>query len=140
MENELDHLGKLLMTRLRDVAFECVEGLCENRFDSPGHREFQKLLASMSPDQREIVRDTVQYCVDGALNDFLFYLDKETAQKKAIAAIGGRWHQRDRANCKSSKRTLWCNRLEEKIQPFQGNNGKIAEAFRTKMTDRRKIQ
>lgn len=82
MENELDHLGKLLMERLRDVAFECVEGLCENRFDSPGHRAFQKLLASMSPEQREIVRDTVQYCVDSALNDFLFYLDKELRRKK----------------------------------------------------------
>lgn len=82
MENELDHLGKLLMTRLRDVAFECVEGLCEDRFDSPGHRAFQKLLSSMSPEQREIVRDTVQYCVDGALNDFLFHLDKELRRKK----------------------------------------------------------
>ena len=81
MENELDHLGKLLMTRLRDVAFECVEGLCENQFDSPGHRAFQRLLASMSPEQREIVRDTVQYWVDCALNDFLFHLDKELRRK-----------------------------------------------------------
>ena len=82
MENELDHLGQLLMTRLRDVAFECVEGLCENRFDSPGHRAFQRLLATMTPEQKEIVRDTVQYCVDGAMNDFLFYLDKELRRKK----------------------------------------------------------
>jgi hypothetical protein len=36
----------------------------------------------MSPEQREIVRDTVQYCVDGALNDFLFHLDKELRRKK----------------------------------------------------------
>jgi hypothetical protein len=48
MDNQLDYLGKLLMTRFRDVAFECIEGLYENKFDSPGYRDFQDMLSTMS--------------------------------------------------------------------------------------------
>ncbi len=83
MTKELDFFGELLMKKFRDIALEMIEGLCENRFDSPGHRVFQNDLAKLSDEHRKIVQDTVGYCVDGALNDFLHHFDKELRRKKA---------------------------------------------------------
>jgi hypothetical protein len=82
MSNELDYLGEFIMKHFRDVALECIEGLCEGRFDSPGHRRFQDELASLSASDKKLVQQTLAYCVDGGLNDFLFHLDKAMRSKK----------------------------------------------------------
>lgn len=42
MDNQLDYLGKLLMIRFRDVAFECIDGLCENNLTRRDIETFRK--------------------------------------------------------------------------------------------------
>ena len=85
MSNEIDILGKLLMSEFRDTAIKCCEGLIEGKFDSPGHREIQSTLASITQEQKELIRKCIVYCVDGGLNDFLFHLDEAIRTKNGIS-------------------------------------------------------
>ena len=87
MNKENDYLGEFTMKHFRDVALECAEGLCEARFDSPGHRKFQEELLALSDSQKKLLQHTLAYCIDGGLNDFLFHLDDETRKKKRIELL-----------------------------------------------------
>ena len=87
MSKKVDYLGEFIMKHFRDVALECAEGLCEGRFDSPGHRRFQEELAALSGPEKKLVQQTLAYCIDGGLNDFLFHLDKEVRTKKRIQLL-----------------------------------------------------
>lgn len=87
MNKKIDYFGEFIIKHFRDVALECVEGLCEEKFDSPGHRAYQKEIASLSDNEKRILKETLAYCIDGGLNDFLFHLDKEGRLKKRIRVI-----------------------------------------------------
>jgi hypothetical protein len=75
MSSEIDYFGEFLMKHFRDVALECADGLCDNKYDSPNHRKFQDELQSLSEAQKALLKRTLGYCLDGAMNDFLFHLD-----------------------------------------------------------------
>lgn len=87
MSKEINYLGDFIMKHFRDVALDCAEGLCEGRFDSPGHRRFQEEIAVLSDSEKKLIQQTLAYCIDGGLNDFLFHLDKETRTKKRIQVL-----------------------------------------------------
>jgi hypothetical protein len=87
MSKEIDYLGKFIMRHFRDVALECAEGLCKGRFDSPGHRKFQEELSALLDAQKMLLQQTLAYCIDGGLNDFLFQLDHEVRKKKRIQLL-----------------------------------------------------
>jgi hypothetical protein len=78
MNAKPDKIGRLLMTKLRDVSLELSDGLCEARFSSPGHEVMQRRISEFTPEQKEILKAFVAYCVDGGINDFLDTLDKES--------------------------------------------------------------
>ncbi|RRC97700.1 hypothetical protein EHS89_16090 [Amphritea balenae] len=84
MKNEADVFGKLVMEKLRDVSIELSEGIVESRYESPGHKEIQNEIQSLSTKQKEIFLKCVIYCVDGGINDFVFNLDKELRQSGGI--------------------------------------------------------
>jgi hypothetical protein len=84
MSKDLDYLGEFLMKHFRDVALECAEGLCEGRFDSPGHRRFQKELEPLPAETKKLIQESLAYCLDGAMNDFLFHVDAESRKKKRL--------------------------------------------------------
>src|SRR6478736_5929215 len=87
MNKDLDYLGEFLMKHLRDVALECAEGLCEGRFDSPGHRRFQEELEPLPAQTKKLIQESLAYCLDGAINDFLFHLDAEGRGKKRLRLL-----------------------------------------------------
>ncbi len=87
MSKNMDKLGKLVMEKLRDVSIELCQGLTESRFESPGHKEIQKEIEALSPQQKEILIECVAYCVDGGINDFLFNLDKISRNSGEISLI-----------------------------------------------------
>ena len=87
MKNEADVFGKLVMEKLRDVSIELSEGIVESRYESPGHKEIQNEIQSLSPKQKEIFLKCVIYCVDGGINDFVFNLDKELRQSGGIDVL-----------------------------------------------------
>ena len=87
MSKELDYLGDFLMKHFRDVALECAEGLCEGRFDSPGHRRFQEELEPLPPQTKKLIQESLAYCLDGAMNDFLFHLDAEGRKGDRIEVL-----------------------------------------------------
>lgn len=87
MSKELDYLGDFMMKRFRDVALECAEGLCEGRFDSPGHKRFQDELDGLPPQTKKLLQESLAYCLDGAMNDFLFHLDDECRKKGRIRLL-----------------------------------------------------
>jgi hypothetical protein len=78
MNANADQIGRLLMSNLRDVSLELSDGLCNSRFSSPGHKAMQRQINEFTPEQKEILRAFVAYCVDGGINDFLASLDKES--------------------------------------------------------------
>ena len=84
MSEELDIFGRLVMEKLRDVSIELCEGLVESRFVSPGHKEIQNDIESLSSEQKETLIRCVTYCIDGGINDFLFNLEKESSKAKEI--------------------------------------------------------
>jgi hypothetical protein len=75
MHTDLDFLGELFVRKFRNTAVTCVQGLCEEQFDSPGHREYQRLIRDLSAEQKELLQNVVRYCVEGALNDTLLLGD-----------------------------------------------------------------
>jgi hypothetical protein len=82
MSAEIDFFGEFLVRNFRNTAIECVEGLCRDDFDSPGHREYQKLISTLPDEQKEVLQKVVRYCVEGALNDTLYQLGLELNKKK----------------------------------------------------------
>ena len=84
MNTEIDIFGEFLMENLRDVAIALCNGLADSKFDSPGHREIQSELQSLTPSQKEAFKKAVTYCVDGGINDFLYRLDKESRTTKRL--------------------------------------------------------
>jgi hypothetical protein len=79
---EIDFLGEFFVRNFRNTAMECVDGLCLEKFQSPGHREYQQLISTLSDEQKELLQKVVRYCVEGALNDTLYQLDLEINKKK----------------------------------------------------------
>ena len=82
MSAQIDFLGEFFVRNFRNTATECVHGLCREEFDSPGHREYQKLISTLSDEQKDVLQKVVKYCVEGALNDTLYQLDLELNKKK----------------------------------------------------------
>lgn len=87
MHSDIDFLGELFVRKFRNTAVSCVKGLSEERFDSPGHREYQRLILSLSGEQKELLQKVVRYCVEGALNDTLYTLDAELNKKNPRLTI-----------------------------------------------------
>lgn len=87
MPADTDFLGEFFVRNFRNTAIECARGLCREEFDSPGHRNYQKLIQTMSDEQKEILQNVVTYCVEGALNDSLYRLDAELNKRNARIKI-----------------------------------------------------
>lgn len=82
MPADIEFLGELLVRSFRNTAVSCVDGLCKEQFDSPNHREYQKMLRGLPAEQKELLQRVVLYCVEGALNDTLHSLDAEINKKR----------------------------------------------------------
>lgn len=52
MKSTTDILGQLLMENFRDVAIGGIEGLCEEKFDSPNHNKIQNEISHFSEHDR----------------------------------------------------------------------------------------
>ena len=81
MNKKLDIFGSFFIKNFRDISIELAEGLCNNKYKSPGHKAYQKKLDSLTDEQKKILIETVGYCMDSSLNNFLQKLyieDKST--------------------------------------------------------------
>lgn len=87
MPRVTDFFGEFLMNHFRDGVLECVNGLCDGKFDSPGHRQFQNELEGFTEDQKDLLKRTVAYCMDGGMNNLLFDLDSELRKGKRIQIL-----------------------------------------------------
>ena len=85
MNNQSDELGAFLIKYLRDQAIDTVSGLSENRYNSPGHKAHQEKISEFTTEQKQLLIETVGYCMDNAINVFLFNLNKENSLSKTIS-------------------------------------------------------
>jgi hypothetical protein len=84
---ELDKFGQLLVTKLRDSALDFFDGLARSQWKRPSTGKLQADLATLSPEQREIVRRCVVACVDRGLGGFLFALSEAHDFGRQIAVM-----------------------------------------------------
>ena len=73
---ELDLLGKLVMTRLRDEAISFADGLLRHHWKAPALQKLQRDLKALTPAQSALVRRTVRASVDAGVHAFLFALQE----------------------------------------------------------------
>lgn len=72
----LDKLGKFLMTRFRDPAIDHFDGLARRHWKAPGLKNLQNDLATLTDEQRLIVRRALIETLDNALHDLLFAIQE----------------------------------------------------------------
>jgi len=70
----VDKFGKFMIYRLRDNAIEHFDGLANQYWKAPALLKLQADLATLTDQQREIVRRCVISAIDHGLHDFLFGL------------------------------------------------------------------
>ena len=70
----VDKFGELIITRLRDNAIEQYDGLAQSHWKAPALQQLQADLASLTDEQRAIVRRSVISAVDAGMHGFLFGL------------------------------------------------------------------
>ena len=83
----VDKFGKLIVTRLRDNAIEHFDLLATQHYAAPGLKPLQADLASLTVEQRDIVRRCVISSIDNGLHDFLFGLVEANDADDGIAVI-----------------------------------------------------
>ena len=81
MSQKIEFFGEFVVRNFLNVANECVQGLCRGIFKSPGHREYQELIRPLPDEHKHVIEAVTKYCTEGALNDFLYHLDKEMRKK-----------------------------------------------------------
>lgn len=83
----LDKFGKLVITCLRDNGIEHYDGLARNHWKAPDLQQLQADLATLTDEQRKIVRQCVISAVDTAMHDFLFGLVEAHDFEEGIEVI-----------------------------------------------------
>lgn len=81
MSPNIEFFGEFVVKKFLNVANECVQGLCRGIFKSPGHHEYQELIHPLPDEQKRVIEAVTKHCAEGALNDFLYHLDKEMRKK-----------------------------------------------------------
>lgn len=72
----LDKLGNFLMTRFRDRGIDHFDGLAGQHWKAPGLTSLQNDLATLTNEQRLIVRRAVIATLDNAIHDLLFAIQE----------------------------------------------------------------
>jgi hypothetical protein len=83
----LDRFGKFLMENLRDRAINHCEVLLEGRYTAPSLLKLQSNLASLTEEQRAVVRRCVISAIDHAIHDFLFKLHERADFENDIQVL-----------------------------------------------------
>jgi hypothetical protein len=86
-ESDLDKLGSFLMTNLRDRGISFAETALDGAWKAPSLIKLQQQLASLSPEQKELVLDCVARSIDHSIHDFLFALTEQ--RDKVELSING---------------------------------------------------
>lgn len=81
---EVDKFGKFLVNSLRDGALDFFDGLARGDWKSSSTQDLQASLASLTTDQREIVRQCVATCVDYGMHNFLMALGESLFTKEGV--------------------------------------------------------
>jgi hypothetical protein len=76
MPEPLDTLGRFVMEKLRDKAFDTADLTLKGHWKSPQLATLQADLAKLSEPQRDVARRLVRSVVDSAIHDFLFALQE----------------------------------------------------------------
>ncbi len=80
----VDKFGALVVNKLRDAAIEHYDGLASQRWKAPALQQLQSDLASLSPDQRAVVRRCVISAIDSGMHDFLFGIVEQHDDDESI--------------------------------------------------------
>jgi hypothetical protein len=83
----VDKSGKLIVNRLRDNAIKHFDLLATQHYAAPGLKPLQGDLASLTKEQRNIVRRCVISSIDNALHGFLFGLVEANDADEGITVI-----------------------------------------------------
>ena len=82
---QADKFGAFIMKKLRDEAIDYYDGLARKHWKAPGLQPLQVALATMTPEQRAVVRRCIISSVDAALHSFLFGLGEAHDRNEGIA-------------------------------------------------------
>jgi hypothetical protein len=72
----VDKFGKFLMGNLRDEAIYNYDGLVAGRWKAPSLQKLQNDMASLTDEQRSVMRRCLIHCLGSGLHDFLFALQE----------------------------------------------------------------
>ena len=86
MDKRLDKFGELVMTRMRDRAFDYIDEALKGEWKAPSLRKLQRALATLDTKQKDIVRRGVRAAVDKGIHDLLFAL-QETGDEDEISVM-----------------------------------------------------
>jgi hypothetical protein len=91
MDEDLNKVGELLMRSLRDKAIEHFDGVASGKWKAPALAQLQHDVASLSADQKAVVRRCVMDAIDSGIHDLLFKLEEEGhSGGKLELQIGGK--------------------------------------------------
>lgn len=85
--NSLDKFGQFIVTNLRDKAIEQYLMLERGELRGKAIQELQAKVASLSQDQKEIIRKVVIDVIDTAMHDLLFALQDAHDRNLGVEVI-----------------------------------------------------
>jgi hypothetical protein len=84
----LSRFGEFLMANLRDRCIDDLDRLAAGAWRAPSVQALQADLATLSADQRALLRRCVLRVIDGGIHDLLFALQESTDQRIAVLVDG----------------------------------------------------
>ncbi len=73
----LNEFGKILIHEVRDTVYRHFLKVIEGEMKSPSSIKIQKNLSDISPEQLELVKDTIRSTLDSSLHYFLWMIEQE---------------------------------------------------------------
>lgn len=83
----VEKFGRLIVKALRDGAIGFIERAVKGQWKAPSLHRLQSDLASLTPEQREVVRRCLVRAIDTGLHDFLFALVEVNDRDQGVEVI-----------------------------------------------------
>jgi len=87
MSEELERIGKFLMTNFRDSALSSLDTLTSNNAKAPSLQKLQLEISNLSEEQKEILRRVCTHVLDSGLHDFLFAIQEASENNEGIEIL-----------------------------------------------------
>lgn len=84
---QAEQFGQFVISKLRDGPLDRIDAVLSGTTKFPRLRPLSEAVATMTQDQREVVRRCVRMALDQGLHDFLFALGESHDMEKGIEVL-----------------------------------------------------